>query len=96
MFFVVFECSGTWYIFSCCYGNNFGFSLFFSLNQISRFMALWEEVNGLIPNIHNVLFALDILMTLKMADEIWNGSKPGISIFCQVSITLTKYLQRYY
>ena len=33
-------------------------------------------VNGLIPNIHNVL----ISMTLKMADEVWNGSKPEIAI----------------
>ena len=43
-------------------------------------MALKEEVNGLIPNIHNVFIALDMPMTQKMADEFWNGSKPGISI----------------
>ena len=31
-------------------------------------------------HIHNVLIVLDIPMTLKMADEVWNGSKPGIAI----------------
>ena len=43
-------------------------------------MALKVEVNGLIPNIHNVLIALDIPMTPKMEDEVWNGSKPQIAI----------------
>ena len=43
-------------------------------------MALQGEVNGVIPNIRNVLIALDTQMTLKMRDEVWNGSKHGIAI----------------
>ena len=43
-------------------------------------MALQGEVNGVIPNIRNVLIALDTQMTLKMGNEVWNGSKHGIAI----------------
>ena len=43
-------------------------------------MALQGEVNGVIPNIRNVLIALDTQMTLKMGYEVWNGSKHGIAI----------------
>ena len=42
-------------------------------------MALEGGVDGLTLNTHNVLIALDIVITLKMADEVSNGSKPGIA-----------------
>ncbi len=60
--------------------QHFWFQSFSSLNQISRFIALWGKVNGVIPNIRNVLIALDTQMALKMGDEVWNGSKTGIII----------------
>ncbi len=60
--------------------QHFWFQSFSSLNKIPRFMALQGEVNGVIPNIRNVLIALNTQMTLKMGDEVWNGTKPGFAI----------------